>query len=148
MNTGSDGLYSFTVNAGGNYTVTPAKSNDFPTNSGLSTLDISLIRRHVLGGTLLDSPYKIIAADGSNSGTVSTPDIPTVRIVVLSNTAKFPPASSRLWEFVSSYNTPTDPFPFVKTRTYTNITSNQTNQDFIGVKIGDVNNSWTPPQNP
>jgi len=144
MNTASDGLYSFTVNAGGNYTVTPSKVNDLTTNIGVTTVDISLIRRHVLGSTLLNSPYKIIAADGSNSGTVSTGDIPPVRIVVLSNTAKFPPLNSRLWEFVSSYNMATSPFTIVTTKTYNNLTTNQLNQDFIGVKVGDVNNSWTP----
>lgn len=145
MTTASDGVYSFTVNVGGDYTITPSKTNDAPTNTGVTTTDITLIRRHVLGSTLLNSPYKIIAADANNSSFVSTADIPPVRIVVLSATAKFPPLNSRLWEFVSSYNDPTSPFPFVTTRTYTNLTSDQLNQDFIGVKIGDVNNSWTPP---
>lgn len=142
--TGTDGLYSFTVGAGGSYIITPSKSNDIVTNNGVTTADISLIRRHVLAAPRLDSPYKIIAADANNSGSVSTADIPPTRVVVLSQTAKFPPNNSRLWEFVSSYNTDTNPFPFVKTREYINITTNQTEQNFIGVKIGDVNGSWSP----
>ncbi len=151
MVTLNDGLYSFIVNAGGNYTVTPSKANDVPTNNGVTTIDITLIRRHVLGTTFLDSPYKVIAADATNNSSVSTGDIPPVRIVVLSATAKFPPSSSRLWEFVDSDqvfpvpapNDPYVPFPFTKTRTYSNISTNQINQNFIGVKIGDVNNSWS-----
>mgnify|MGYP000172407924 CR=1 FL=1 len=144
--TTANGLYSFTVNVGGNYTITPAKNNDVVTNNGVTTVDISLIRRHVLASPRLDSPYKIIAADANNSGTVSTADIPPTRVVVLSNTAKFPPSNSRLWEFVNSDhdfgNPPFNPFPFPRTRTYTNITTDQPDQNFIGVKVGDVNNSW------
>jgi len=148
--TGSNGLYSFNVKQGGNYTITPTKTNDVATNNGVTTLDISLMRRHILGTTLFDSPYKVIAADGNNTSIVSTADIPVTRIVVLNNTLKFPPANSRLWEFVpSDYvfqlplpNMPYNPFPFPKTKTYNNITTNQTNQNFIGVKLGDVNGSW------
>jgi len=140
--TGADGLYSFTVAQGGSYTVTPSKSNDTTTNNGITSVDISLIRRHVLGGTPLNSPYKIIAADANNLANVTTGDIPLVRIVVLNNLAKFPPTNSRLWEFVSGFTDEQNPFSFLKTRTYNNLTSNQTEQDFIGVKIGDVNNSW------
>ena len=48
-------------------------------------------------------------------------------------------------QFVSSdYIFPDNnhPFPFPTTRTYTNITTNQPNQNFIGIKLGDVNGSW------
>lgn len=144
----ADGLYSFEVAAGGNYTITPSKANDSITNNGITTTDIALIRRHVLGTTHLNSPYKIIAADATNNSQVSTGDIPLVRIVVLNDKAKFPPANSRLWEFVNSdhdFGAPpytSFPLPFPKTRTYSQLTTDQTNQNFIGVKIGDVNNSW------
>lgn len=141
--TGSDGFYSFAVAQGGNYIVTPLKNNDVITNNGITSLDISLIRRHVLGSILLDSPYKIIAADATGNGAVTTGDIPLVRIVVLSSVAKFPPSNSRLWEFVSSYNMATNPFTIVTTKTYNNLTTNQPDQNFIGVKIGDVNYSWS-----
>ena len=146
--TTADGLYSFTVNAGDSVTITPLKNNDTITNKGVTTSDITIIRKHALG-TWLDSPYKVIAGDASNNSSVTTADIPYVRAVVLNNTKKFPPNNSRLWEFVSSAQVfsgpPYNPFPFTKTRTYSNISSDHTAEDFIGVKIGDVNNSWTPP---
>lgn len=148
VTTTSNGLYSFTVIRNGNYTITPSKSNDVTTNNGITTLDVSLIRSHVLGNPRLNSPYKTIAADGSNSQTITTVDISTVRTVILNNTAKFP--GNRLWEFVSSAQTFTtpqpgsahQPYPLTKTRTYDNVTQSFTDQNFIGVKIGDVNNSW------
>ena len=153
--TTSNGLYSFIVAQGGNYTVTPSKSNDVTTNNGVTTGDISLIRKQVLTGNFFTSPYKIIAADANNSGTITTGDISFTRRVVLNNTNTFPIATTpppitygRLWEFVNSDQTfsgpPYNPFPFTKTRTYTNISSSQTNQNFIGIKLGDVNNNWNP----
>jgi len=146
MTTNVTGLYSFTVDAGGTYVITPAKFNDSIANNGVTTFDISLIRRHVLRTAMLVSPYKIIAADANGSGSVSTADIPPMRAVALNNSVKFPPLNSRLWEFVSSAQVfsgpPYNPFPFIKTRTYSNISSDHIAQDFIGVKIGDVNNSW------
>lgn len=145
--TAADGLYSFTVNAGDSAAITPSKNNDTITNKGVTTSDITLIRKHALG-TWFDSPYKVIAGDASNSTSSNTADIPYVRAVVLSNTKKFPPNNSRIWEFVSSAQVfsgpPYNPFPFTKTRTYGNIASSFTDQNFIGVKIGDVNNSWEP----
>ncbi|HXH17870.1 MAG TPA: hypothetical protein VNJ07_02215, partial [Chitinophagales bacterium] len=152
MVTASDGLYSFTVALGGSYTVTPSKSNDVITNNGVTTADISLIRKQVLTNNFFTSAYKIIAADANNSGTVSTADITFTRKVVLSNTQTFPLTSStpltygRLWEFVNSDQVfpgpPFSPFPFARTRTYNNISQSYANQNFIGVKVGDVNNTW------
>jgi hypothetical protein len=52
---------------------------------------------------------------------------------------------SRLWEFVdSSYVFPdtTNPFPFKDSISFANLTSNKTNQTFIGIKLGDVNYDW------
>jgi len=151
--TGSDGVYGFNVASGGDYIITPSKSNDVTTNNGVTTGDISLIRKQVLTGNFFTSPYKIIAADANNSGTITTGDISFTRRVVLNNTNTFPVTTSpsivygRLWEFASSdfiFPNPQIPFPFDKTRTYTNISSNQTNQNFIGIKLGDVNNNWNP----
>ncbi|MBM3884080.1 MAG: hypothetical protein FJ387_30970, partial [Verrucomicrobia bacterium] len=57
--TGSDGRFSFTVNAGGNYTLSPSKTTDTPPANGVTTADITLIRRHILNSAFLDSPYKV-----------------------------------------------------------------------------------------
>ena len=48
------------------------------------------------------------------------------------------------WKFYSSDATLTTSNYLTEglVRTYTNLTANSPNQDFIGVKMGDVNNSW------
>jgi len=143
--TGTSGIYNFDVAQGGSFTVTPSKSNDTITNNGVSTLDIILIQKMVLAIQPLSTPYKIIAADVNNSRTVTTLDIILIRSVILQVNLTFP--NGRLWAFVSSdfnFANPLSPFPYDNYRSYTNISSNQINQDFIGVKLGDVNNSWNP----
>ena len=43
--------------------------------SAVTTFDLVLISRHILGLEALDSPYKMIAADVNMSGTISTSDV-------------------------------------------------------------------------
>ena len=60
-----DGTFAFSDNdLFIDYDVTAAL-NDNPSN-GVSTLDLVLIQRHIVGLPELDSPYKVIAADISN----------------------------------------------------------------------------------
>ncbi len=144
--TAADGRFGFEVEAGGNYTVTPSKNNDTIVANGVTAYDILLMRRHLLAIGALPSPYKIIAAAEVNAEgdtVITTQDIVHLRSLILGNSTALP--GNRLWQFVSSdyiFTDTTHPFPFNKTRSYTNIISNQSNQNFIGIKLGDVNGSW------
>lgn len=142
--TAQDGLYNFTVGNGSSFTITPSKSNDSITNNGVSTFDIIVIQRHILAIQPLGSSYKKIAADVNFSETISTLDIVLMRTVILAKSPAFP--NNKLWAFVrSDFNfTEPSPFPFDDFRAYANIASGQINQNFIGMKLGDVNNSWNP----
>lgn len=143
MVTGSDGYYSFDVMKGGSYTVTPSKANDSVVSNGISTLDILLIQKQILAIQNLGSPHKIIAADVNNSSTVTTLDIVFIRSVILASSNSFP--GNKLWKFVSSdqvFPDPVQPFPFTQSRSYNNLSQSYAGQDFIGVKLGDVNGSW------
>jgi hypothetical protein len=70
------------LTAGGDYTVTPVLDANYL--NGVSTFDLVLIQRHILGVQLLDSPYKMIAADANNSQTITTSDIIMLRRLILS----------------------------------------------------------------
>ncbi|HXH19770.1 MAG TPA: cohesin domain-containing protein, partial [Chitinophagales bacterium] len=145
MTTGNDGIYNLSVPEDGNYTVTPSKNNDVTENNGITTLDLVLIQRRILNIQNLSTPYKIIAADVNGSNSVTTFDIVLARAVILDVSQSFP--GGRLWTFVRSdyvFGNPQNPFPYPSTRTYSNLNSTQTNQNFIGLKLGDVNNSWDP----
>ena len=136
-----------TVQSGGNYTVTPTKNNDVMRTNGVTTLDVALIKRHTLGISILNSPYKILAADVNNSNSVTALDAALTQRFILGIDSMF--NGQRLWKFVPdnyTFISPTNPWtpsPPPVTRTYTNITVSQTAQDFVGMKLGDVNNSWS-----
>jgi len=141
--TSNDGMYSFDVQRGGSCTITPSKSNDIILNNGISTLDIIRIQGHINQVFPLGSPYNIIAADVNGSGSITTLDILEIRKIVLGYANTFP--GGRLWTFVLSdyaFPDPLNPFPYDSSRSYTNISSSRTGQDFIGIKLGDVDNSW------
>jgi hypothetical protein len=125
------------------YTIRPSKNNDSVKNNGVSVIDAILVQSHVLNKVLLNSPFKIIAADVNNSGDVSTIDILYIKRLALGIDTTF--KGNRLWAFVDStfqFSNAANPFPYKDSIRLTNLVSNQTNQSFIGVKLGDVNYDW------
>jgi hypothetical protein len=142
--TAVDGSYSFTVNAGGSYTVTPTLAAGSVDRRGITTVDLALVRRQILNVARLDSPYKLLAADVNNSRSVTTVDITWIQRTILGSTNQFP---SGPWRFVPSdysFPDPLNPWDAPSSRRYTNLLTGADNQDFLAVKQGDVNNSWTP----
>jgi hypothetical protein len=138
-NTQLDGIFDFNLNVGENYTVEPEKKTG-PLN-GVTTFDLVLISQHILGVESLDSPYKIIAADASNDGKVTTFDIVELRKLILHINDELPNNDS--WRFVDqSYAFPNenDPFtpPFPEVINFNDLEEEQLFTDFVGVKIGDV----------
>jgi len=55
--TAADGIYNFEV-ARGNYALSASKHTDISPNEGISSLDILLMRKHILGIAPLPSPIK------------------------------------------------------------------------------------------
>ncbi|MDD3685409.1 MAG: FlgD immunoglobulin-like domain containing protein [Bacteroidales bacterium] len=140
--TASAGYYDFTLNTGGAYTVSPVKDNDIVTNNGISTLDIVLMQRHILGVEQISSPYGRIAADVNRSSGITTFDIVLTRSLILQTATEFP--GGDLWTFVNSdyvFSDPQNPWAYEMTRSYSSVTDAE-DQDFIGIKLGDVNDSW------
>lgn len=140
--TDSLGRYLDDYPISGDYTFTPFLDTN-PTN-GVTTFDMVLIQLHVLGLSVLDSPYKLIAADINNSGTITTLDIVAGRKLILTIDPTFPNNTS--WRFVDAsyvFPDPTNPWAevFPESRTYLSLMANQLDADFVGVKIGDVNQS-------
>jgi len=142
--TESNGLYSFpNLERTSNYLVNP-ENNDNPLN-GISTYDLVMIQKHILGVQLLDSPYKVIAADINNSQSVSALDMVELRRMILGEYDNFP--SNTSWRFVSNTSVIEDnnqPWPFNENANYENLAQSVYGSDFIGVKIGDVNGSVIP----
>jgi len=113
--------------------------------NGVSTLDLVMIQRHLLGIDVLNDPKKIIAADVDNNGRVSAADLSTLRKAILGITAQFP-SGQRSWRFVTSINpyvSNINPFPFNEIYAYSKLSDGKIGQNFLPIKIGDINESAT-----
>ena len=138
--TDQEGHYAFKyMPYGGAYVVKPEK-NDNPT-LGVTTLDLVMIQRHILGKQLLDSPYKILAADVDESETISANDIIDIRRLILGLEMQLPKTNS--WRFVTEDNVFFDPenpyWSIVKDKYEIYEFAEDMEVNFIGVKMGDVN---------
>jgi len=140
--TDSDGEYAFAnMPMGGAYKVKPRKNDDIL--NGVTTLDIILIQRHILGLTELATPYQHIAADINKSGSISALDLIELRKVILGVKDEF--GNNDSWRFVDAdfeFNDILDPLEQYFGEDYNiPVLSNDMYVDFTGVKIGDVNGS-------
>jgi hypothetical protein len=136
--TDNDGAFAFANNPMGlDYTLTASKEDDYL--NGVSSLDLVLIQKHILGLDLLDSPYKVIAADINNDGKVSSIDLVELRKLILDIISELPNNNS--WRFADANQSFTDilnPFP-VKENIDINFLIKDTLNDFISIKVGDIN---------
>ncbi|MEL7219861.1 MAG: T9SS type A sorting domain-containing protein, partial [Bacteroidota bacterium] len=140
MMTENDGLYHFDLETEQAYQVTPYSPDDYL--NGVSTLDLILISKHILGVEHIASPYKIIAADINRSNTVSTLDLVHLRKAILGITADFP--NNESWRFINDafeFPDPLDPWlePFPETVVVPMLMNPINSADFIAIKIGDIN---------
>ena len=140
------------TNASGSYGIPPGfeidstltiePEKDYDHLNGVSTFDIVLISKHILGVTPLSSPYQMIAADVNNSGSITTLDLIQIRKLILQVISKFPNSTS--WRFINAsfaLDDPSNPWSGWDT---TETTQSPWPKDFIGIKIGDIDNSADP----
>ncbi|MDX1912726.1 MAG: T9SS type A sorting domain-containing protein [Saprospiraceae bacterium] len=138
--TDDNGDYTISLQLGGLYEIRPLDCNVQELN-GVTTYDRVLVSKHISGIELLDSPYKIMAADVDNSNSVDQTDLNTILNLVSTVIIEFPNGHYRFVQAAYVFPDPFNPFPFPETQVITNLQSDVSNVDFIGVKKGDVNNT-------
>jgi hypothetical protein len=125
--TSASGTYTVTGVMAGNYTLTPSKSDGV---NGITAYDASLVLQHSAGLTNLTG-YAATAADVDKSGAITSMDA----FYILQKAADLitlPFAGAGVvWDF--------DP----RSRSYSNLNSSQTGQDFTAILLGDVSGNWT-----
>ena len=139
--TNSNGTYSFNGNTSASYDVTPGKDINYL--NGVTTYDLVLISKHILGTEVLDSPYKMIAADANNTASITTLDIVKLRALILHIDDEL--AANTSWRFVDAnhvFGTNVFDFPEYVSPTVNGSIFNPAN--FMAVKIGDVNGTASP----
>jgi len=138
--TTEEGNYAFDINAVGNdFQVSASKDGD--DLNGVSTLDIVLIQRHILGIESLDSPYKVLAADVNGDGAVTALDLIEIRKLILGIYAELPAVDS--WMFVDAAQTldMSNLANYDTTIDIYDLSTDLLEEDFIAIKMGDVNSS-------
>ena len=123
----ADGSYSLNNFMSGAYTVTPTKTGEV--NDAVSALDASITARYAVGLQTLTNSQQL-AADVSNNGGVNSYD---AALIAQFASSIANPGSAGTWKF-----TPVS-------RSYNNLTANQTGQDYAALLMGDVTGNWTPP---
>ncbi len=138
-----DGFYHF-MHLGLNSDCSITPSYDKNHLEGVTTYDLVLMSQHILGVQALDSPYKMIAADINQSGTITTIDLVILRQLILYQIESLPNNTS--WRFIDAdfqFTDDANPFQdnFNESHLCYDIQQHDPNINFIAVKIGDVNNS-------
>jgi hypothetical protein len=147
MTTAADGQYTFgglEVGPNADYTVTPYL--DVIATNAVSTFDLVLMSKHILGVQLLNSPYKMIAADVNRTQTITTLDLIQLRKVILNIDTEF--ANNTGWRFIrADYNFPVPTNPWFEDFSQYEVYSVNdlggviADADFVAIATGDVNGS-------
>lgn len=124
------------------YHIAPEKEGSIL--DGLSTLDMLILQKHVLGIRKLTNPYDIIASDVDESASVTTKDLIYMRQVILGMETSFP--SQKSWVFVPAdyaFSDNQNPFPFTSEMVLEDLKADYMKSDFIGIKLGDLDGNNT-----
>lgn len=126
-----------------NYVLTPEKDDD--PMLGVSTRDLVLIQRHLLGTEIFGETYQYLCADVNKSGHLSTGDLAALRKLIIGANEEHDHGEE--WLFVPKtwkFQDPTDPWlnPWP---TYYHTTNLQDPQvvNYTAYKIGDVDMSYS-----
>ncbi len=143
VRTDFDGVFEFVdLEEGQDYSVEPFKNDDY--RNGVSTYDLVLVSKHILGVQKLETPYQVIAADVNRSNSVTSLDLIHLRKLILSINDTFPNNNS--WRFVRRdhvFEAPERPWAggIPEVVNVNNLIGTFDEANFVAVKIGDVNGS-------
>jgi len=141
-----DGRFEYYDLSYDDYTLIPIKENNDP---GASVADIIKMRRLLAQIEAFDTPYKCIAGDINDDCRISVADIIKLRRYL----AHLEDMAAGNWKFIdASYIMACDgfctdltdfcPFPESLNVSFSGIPL--PHNDFVGIRVGDVNGTWTP----
>jgi hypothetical protein len=148
-NTIADGSFITKVIGEQDYLVGVNKVDASDKFLGVTTFDIAKISKHVLDIDKIATPYSLIAADVNMSGEVDGADMLIIRNFILRKTDKLN-ADGTIWRFIDksyAFKNPANPFgEDFPTVVSLKKTGDRAVANFVAVKLGDVNTSYTGDQ--
>ena len=134
-----DGTFSIGSNpVGYNYSITASKEDIL--SNGLSTLDLVLIQKHILGIDPFSNPHLSIAADINGSEGVTGSDLVLLNKIILGVIANDVLVDDS-WIFAiedQEIVNAISPWPFEQSIHLINLNNDAMAENFIGIKKGDV----------
>jgi hypothetical protein len=136
---------------GGTYHTTLSAQTTGDALNGVSTYDLVLISKHILGLQPFQTVYQSVAADVNKNNTVTTADIVEIRKLILGIYDTFP--AVRSWRLITPVANPTNfaTFSLSAVKDTYNIILPDLQVDtvleplnFVAIKYGDINFSATP----
>ncbi|MEZ5055906.1 MAG: T9SS type A sorting domain-containing protein [Saprospiraceae bacterium] len=129
---------------GSNCMLVPSKDGE--DRVSLNVIDIVQMNKHVRQSRPLNSPYKIIAGDLNRDGRVSYQDKVNLIDLVKGDAQRI--VSGESWRFLPAnwqFTDPSNPFnpAFPVMILNVNVQNDVDAMDFVGVKLGDVDNSYS-----
>ena len=121
------------------YVLQPSLDEDYV--NGLSVSDLIILEDYVLGIRVPDNPFLRIAADINDDGRISALDLQQLRLLLLGHTEGF---SNQSWRFVVvgyEFIDENKPYDFEDVIYINNLQEDVADQDWIGIKIGDLNST-------
>jgi len=134
--TNNSGAYEFSVESERDYVMTPDKDGD--DLNGVSTLDLVLIQKHILGLKPITNPYMLLAANANTDNKVSASDILALRKLILGESSDI----GKSWRFMPKnyqFVNPVNPYGETVPSSASINPKENTTVDFYGIKIGDMN---------
>lgn len=147
---GSDGLtddvgdFSLRVPSEVPLSLSVDKGFEEPSNRGVTSLDLLLMRRHILGVSPFESPWQRLAADVDRKGDIGAIDLLLMRRLILGLSEGYIQGEP-LFEFypaTTEFADPLAPWGVSQTIEYSSLSGDLHQQDFLGVKLGDVDGDW------
>lgn len=134
--TNNFGAYQIGGRVGESFVLTAAK--DVDPRIGLSSLDLVILQRHLLGVETLDNPFMRVAADINRDGLVDLTDFVQLRALILGRREMYPVGSP--WRFVAgNWDGNGEPEEEIMLR---ELGACSFGHDFVGLRLGDLNDSF------
>jgi len=129
--TDASGNYAFSVSSGGTYSVTPTKATRTPGSAGITTVDVIAIQRHFLSIGPPLTLCRLTAADVNADNMVNTVDVIATQRFFLGLSTGIANVGKYQFNPVN--------------RSYVQVITNQTGQNYDGLIFGDVASPFVQP---
>ncbi|KGE89659.1 MAG: carboxypeptidase regulatory-like domain-containing protein [Phaeodactylibacter xiamenensis] len=140
--TDTQGAYAFSdLTTGQEYTVVPQDNQEVSYLQGVSTLDVVIAARIILGIQPPETPFVYAAGDVNNSGSLTTLDLVLMRRLILGIDNSFQNSPSvRYLRTNASFINPDSPFSGINYGNSTLLLDTDTPAfDFYQIKMGNLN---------